>query len=190
MTKTTPNEKHPTRSTRPWLWLLVSLAAVIADQVSKWLCVTYLKQAGSVSVIPGFLRFTYLENTGAAFGSFTNHRWVFMIFSTVAIVAVTVYLLRFAENNRLLRCSLALIVGGGVGNMIDRIALGYVIDFLDFHAIWQYVFNIADSCVCVGAGLMVLYSVVALRAEMKEPEQAVTSAEHSTHTDDTPGGEV
>ena len=185
MTQTTPNEKRSAQNGCPWLWLLVSLAAVVVDQVSKWLCVAYLKTIGSVSVIPGFLRFTYLENTGAAFGSFTNHRWVFMIFSTVAIIGVTFYLLCLAENNKLLRVSLALIIGGGVGNMIDRVALGYVIDFLDFHAIWQYIFNIADSCVCVGAGLMVVYSVHALLAEMKN-----TDAAKDQDAGDEPGGDV
>ncbi len=183
MTETTPNEKRSHPRGRPWLWLLVSLAAVAVDQLSKWLCAAYLKTVGSITVIPGFLKFTYLENTGAAFGSFTEHRWVFMLFSTVAIIAVTVYLLLFAENNRLLRWSLALIIGGGVGNMIDRITLGYVIDFLDFHAIWQYIFNIADSCVCVGAGLMVLYSILALLQEMK-------TMENQKNTDNTSGGDA
>lgn len=190
MTGTTPNEKRSHQRGRPWLWLLVSLAAVVVDQLSKWLCAAYLKTVGSITVIPGFLKFTYLENTGAAFGSFTEHRWVFMIFSTVAIVAVTIYLLLFAENNRLLRWSLALIIGGGVGNMIDRISLGYVIDFLDFHAIWQYIFNIADSCVCVGAGLMVLYSILALVQEMKAAEAKNATADDEQNTGDEPGGDA
>lgn len=190
MTGTTPNEKRSHQRGRPWLWLFVSLAAVVVDQLSKWLCAAYLKTVGSITVIPGFLKFTYLENTGAAFGSFTEHRWVFMIFSTVAIVAVTIYLLLFAENNRLLRWSLALIIGGGVGNMIDRISLGYVIDFLDFHAIWQYIFNIADSCVCVGAGLMVLYSILALVQEMKAAEAKNATADDEQNTGDEPGGDT
>ena len=167
----------------PWLWLLVSLGVIAIDQLTKWLCVAYLKPVGRVTLIPDFLKLTYVENRGAAFGSFTEHRWVFMLFSTVAIIAVTIYLLLFAENNRMLRWSLALIIGGGVGNMIDRVALGYVIDFLDFHAIWQYIFNIADSCVCVGAGLMVLYAILALLQEMK-------TMENQKNTDDTSGGDA
>lgn len=177
MTGTTNDQARTPSRGRPWMWLFVSLAAVVVDQVSKWLCAAYLKEVGSVNVIPGFLRFTYLENTGAAFGSFTDQRWIFMTFSTVAIVAVTAYLLVLAEQNRLLRWSLALIIGGGVGNMIDRVGLGYVIDFIDFHAIWQYIFNIADCCVCIGAGLMVLYSVLTLRAEMKQAENKTNDAD-------------
>ena len=162
------------RKNRPWLYLLIAAASVVLDQLSKWLVVVCLKPVGSVTLIPSFLRLTYLENRGAAFGSLSEHRWVFMVFSTVAIVAVTVYLLRFAENSRLLRWALALIIGGGVGNMIDRVALGYVIDMIDFYGIWPYIFNVADSCVCIGAGLLVLHTLLSMRDEMraqKKPQE-------------------
>jgi signal peptidase II len=166
------------KKNRPWLYLIIAAAFVVLDQISKWLVVELLKPVGSVTLIPNFLRLTYLENRGAAFGSFSEHRWVFMIFSTVAIVGVIVYLLRFAENNRLLRWTLALIIGGGVGNMIDRVALGYVVDFIDFCGIWSYIFNVADSCVCIGAGMLVLYCILGMRDEMKE--QKTKSAEPPT----------
>lgn len=175
------------RRNRPWLYLLIAAAFVALDQISKWLVVAYLKPVGSVTLIPGFLRLTYLENRGAAFGSLSEHRWVFMIFSTVAIVAVIVYLLRFAENSRLLRWTLALIIGGGVGNMIDRVALGYVIDFIDFCGIWSYIFNIADSCVCIGAGMLILYTILSMRDEARAHKSA--AAEPADETDDD-GGEV
>ena len=160
------------RKNRPWLYLLIAAAFVVLDQISKWLVVVYLKPQGSVTLIPNFLKLTYLENRGAAFGSFSEQRWVFMVFSTVAIVAVSVYLLRFSENNRLLRWTLALIIGGGVGNMIDRIALGYVVDFIDFCGIWSYIFNVADSCVCIGAGMMVLHCLLSMRDEAKAQKNA------------------
>ncbi len=169
---------------RPWLWLFVSLAAVALDQLSKWLCVAFLKGNDSVVLIPGFLRMTYLENRGAAFGSFSNQRWIFMLFSCVAIVAVVWYLLRFAENNHLLRWSLALILGGGVGNMIDRVALGYVIDFIDFYGIWDYVFNVADSCVCIGAGLMVLYCILTFKRENDATKAAKATEEAQAPSED------
>ena len=162
------NATTTTQARRPaWIWLLVSLGVIIIDQVTKWLCVAFLKEAESVPLIRGFLHLTYVENRGAAFGSFSEHRWVFMVFSTIAIVGVTVYLLKFCENDRLLRCSLALIIGGGIGNMIDRIALGYVIDFIDFSGIRSYVFNGADSAVCVGAGMMMLACVLMMINESK-----------------------
>jgi signal peptidase II len=156
----------------PWLWLLLSAAVIAVDQLTKWLCIAHLKEVGSVPLIRNFLHLTYVENRGAAFGSFTENRWVFMVISTVAIIGVTVYLLGFCEQNRLLRCSLALVIGGGIGNMIDRIALGYVVDFIDFRGIWAYVFNGADSAVCIGAGLMILYVILELVRETKAIKQA------------------
>jgi signal peptidase II len=160
-------ENNTARRTRPWLYLIVAAAFVALDQLTKWLCILHLKAVGSVTLIPGLLRLTYLENRGAAFGSLTSHRWVFMVLSTVAIAAMIVYLLRYAEPSRLLRWTLALIIGGGVGNMIDRVVLGYVVDMIDFYGIWPYIFNVADSCVCVGAGMMVLYFILTARAEYK-----------------------
>ena len=172
---------NTTKRRVPWLWLLVSLGVIAIDQLTKWLCVAYLKPVGRVPLIPNFLKLTYVENRGAAFGSFTENRWVFMVISTVAIIGVTVYLLRYCEDNRLLRCALALIVGGGIGNMIDRIALGYVIDFIDFCGIWAYVFNGADSAVCIGAGLMILYVILEIIRESKAAKQEAT-----TNTEDAP----
>ena len=177
------NQQTNEKSRRiPWLWLLVSVAVIAIDQLTKWLCVAYLKPIGRVTLIPTFLKLTYVENRGAAFGSFTENRWVFMVVSTIAIIGVTVYLLRFCEDNRLLRCALALIIGGGIGNMIDRIALGYVIDFIDFCGIWAYVFNGADSAVCIGAGLMILYVILEIIRETKAEKQP--TAEQSAPEDD------
>lgn len=165
------NETTTKQARRPaWIWLLVSLGVIIIDQVTKWLCVAFLKEAESVPLIRGFLHLTYVENRGAAFGSFSEHRWVFMVFSTIAIVGVTVYLLKFCENDRLLRCSLALIIGGGIGNMIDRIASGYVVDFIDFTLINFAVFNIADCFVTVGAVLLAISLLLPL-FKKKETEE-------------------
>jgi signal peptidase II len=177
------NEITTKQARRPaWLWLLASLGVIIVDQATKWLCVAFLRDAESVPLIRNFLHLTYVENRGAAFGSFTEHRWIFMVISTIAIVGVTVYLLRFCENDRLLRCALALIVGGGIGNMIDRIALGYVIDFIDFCGIWSYVFNGADSAVCIGAGMMMLYCILSMIKEAREAKQS-TGAPSAESTD-------
>ena len=178
------NQNATTQSRRvPWRWLLISLAVIVVDQLTKWLCVAFLKPVERVTLIPNFLKLTYVENRGAAFGSFSEHRWVFMVVSTVAIIAVTVYLLRFCEDNRLLRTALTLIIGGGIGNMIDRIALGYVIDFIDFCGIWAYVFNGADSAVCIGAGLMILYVIMEIVKEFKA-KKAPSDMADSDATDD------
>jgi signal peptidase II len=182
MAGTTQENKRLVMRGRPWLWLLLSLGGVALDQLTKWLCVHYLQQEGaSVSVIPGLLKFTYIQNQGAAFGSFSEHRWVFMIFSTIAIIGVTCYLLFLSEQNRWLRASLALIISGGIGNMIDRISLGYVIDMIDFYVIWPYIFNVADSFVCVGAAMMVLYCGKELYLEYQQSKTASpATCEHAT----------
>lgn len=172
------------RRNRPWLYLLVAAAFVALDQLTKWLVLMLLKPVGPVTLIPGFLRLTYLENRGAAFGSLSEHRWIFMTFSTIAIVAVIVYLLRFAENNRLLRWALALMIGGGVGNMIDRVVLGYVIDFIDFCGVWSYIFNVADSCVCIGVGILILYTILSMRDEAHTRTVAENDKEQNDEAND------
>ena len=152
--------------------MTIALIAIIAgiigiDQLTKWLAVVYLQGEPSVPLWREVLHFTYVENRGMAFGMLANHRWVFMVFSTVAIIALTVYLFRFRPEGRWMQISMAFIIGGGIGNMIDRIFLGYVIDFIDFTLIDFAVFNVADSFVCVGAGMMIVALVIDLVREIK-----------------------
>ena len=151
-------------------WIIFIVAAVVLDQVTKIFAVNFLAGGESVNVIEGVFRFTYVENRGAAFGSFSDNRWVFMVISSVAIIALIVYLWKFRPDSILACSALSMIIGGGIGNMIDRIFLGYVVDFLDFCAfpnLWMWVFNVADAFVCVGAGMLVLYLVLEMIKEAK-----------------------
>ena len=133
------------------MWMIVIgaiIAGVIAlDQISKILVLKFLYEE-QVEVISGVLNFTYVENRGMAFGMLADHRWVFMILSVVGIGLVAFYLFRYVKTT-LGRVSLALVVGGGIGNMIDRVFLGFVVDFIDFclFDFWVWVFNIADAAV-------------------------------------------
>ena len=145
--------------------ILVVLGAVVLDQLSKYLVLRWLAPIGTYPLWQGVLHFTYVENRGAAFGMLANHRWVFLAASTAAILAIGVYLFRARPSSVLERLSLAMIAGGGIGNMIDRVARGYVVDFIDVACIRFYVFNIADSFVCVGCALMILHLI---RAEIRE----------------------
>ena len=154
-----------------WIWLCVIAGGVIVDQLTKWLAVCFLMGKDSFVLIPSVFRFTYVENDGAAFGMLDDHRWVFMVISTVAIVGILVFLWKFAPDSKWVKLGLALIVGGGIGNMIDRVALGYVVDFLDFCAfpkLWPWVFNVADAFVCVGGGIVFVWCVVSLWKEARE----------------------
>lgn len=146
------------------------LLGVFLDQISKYLIVLYMELYQSVEVIPGVFNFTYIQNEGAAFGSMSNSPWVFMVLSTVMIVGILVYMFWKKPQSRLLMSALTMIVAGGIGNMIDRIRLGYVIDFLDFCAfpkLWKWTFNVADSFVVIGAGMIILWMILDMVHEYK-----------------------
>ena len=129
----------------PLIYSIIIVAGVVFDQISKLLATAYIK--GEITVLGKLLHFAYVENRGAAWGMLADHRWVFMLVSTVAIIAFGVYLYCFKVPNLLYGVALAMVISGGVGNMIDRVALGYVVDFLKFAFIDFPVFNIADSLV-------------------------------------------
>ena len=142
--------------------IVTVLLSVAADQLTKLAAVRLLKP-GSVTALPGVLDFTYVENRGAAFGILADHRWVFLVLSVAAIAAIFAYIIISKPRSRLLLISLGLIAGGGIGNMIDRVRLGYVVDFIDVTFVKFYVFNIADSCVCVGCALLILWMILSER---------------------------
>ena len=152
------------------LIVVLILVGVFFDQISKYLVVTYMELEQSVNVIPGVFRFTYIHNKGAAFGSLSGNRWFFMILSSVAILGIIVYIFWKKPKSKLLLSALILITSGGIGNMIDRIRLGYVIDFLDFCAfpnLWMWIFNVADSFVVIGAGVLILWMLLDFIKESK-----------------------
>ena len=164
-------------------WLLVIIGSVGLDQLTKWLAVTHLKGGESFPLWEGVLHFTYVENTGAAFGSFKDHRWFFMITSTVMIIALVAYYLAARPKDWITVTALAFITGGGIGNMIDRILLGYVVDFVDFTLINFAVFNVADAFVCVGVGLMCLALILEARAEAKKKAAAEATPQEDENDD-------
>lgn len=162
------------------LYAAIVLFGIVSDQLTKLLAVKHLSVRDTLPLIRDVFHFTYVENRGAAFGMLANHRWVFLVFSTLAIVALGIYLFRgvsyFSDKREdgtypplalLGGIALSLIVTGGIGNMIDRLALGYVVDFLDFTLINFPVFNVADSYVTVGAVLLALHLLLPLLQKKK-----------------------
>lgn len=170
-----------------FIWFCIAAVAVFLDQLTKYLVVLYLKPLGTFPIIEDVLHLTYVENRGAAFGMLADNRWVFMVASCVAIIGLTVGLIWKKPQSRLLCVSLSFIIGGGIGNMIDRVALGYVVDMIDFRLINFAVFNVADSFVCVGAGMLMLYLILSMRQEMKaeKEKQAAEAAETTKSTEPT-----
>lgn len=163
------------------------MVGVFLDQISKYLVVLNIDLYESVRIIPGVFNFTYIQNEGAAFGSMANSRWLFMILSVVMIIGILVYMFWKKPQSKLLLSALTLIVAGGIGNMIDRVRLGYVIDFLDFCAfpnLWKWTFNVADSFVVIGAGMVILWMILDAVKEYKaEKAKKAEFAEQTSSVD-------
>ena len=138
--------------------ILIIVLCIAADQLTKICAAANLKDISTLPIIENIFHFTYGENRGAAFGMLADHRWVFMILSVVGIAAIFVYLTVTKPKSWWMRLALCFIVGGG--NMIDRIARGYVIDFIDCRFINFYVFNVADSFVCVGCAMFIIAVII------------------------------
>ena len=115
------------------LYFVIIVAGIILDQVTKWIAVVQLKGNPSFPLWEGVLHFTYLENTGAAFGILKGNRWVFMLISSVAIIAMLYYLARYRPKDKIMGFGLSLIISGGIGNMIDRIVTGLCSRFYRFY---------------------------------------------------------
>lgn len=164
--------KNPKQKGEPTLILIllaIILGSVCLDQLTKWLAVVYLQGEPSFPLWKEVLHLTFVKNEGAAFGILSNHRWVFMLVSTVAIIGLSIYLFRFCRMDKWAKVGFAMIIGGGIGNMIDRVLLGYVVDFIDFTLINFAVFNVADSFVTVGAGILI---VCFIREQVQEVRTA------------------
>ena len=141
--------------------IIVFIAAAFlaaADQLFKILVTNTLKPDKSVSIPGGLVNFQYLENRGMAFGMLKDFRWIFIVFTLAVIIGIVVYLAKVKPTNKLLLTALALVTGGGIGNLIDRIFLGYVVDYIQL-SFFQPVCNFADYCITFGTVLLLIYIV-------------------------------
>lgn len=138
------------------LWIAITILGILLDQLTKLIVSVNMALYESIPLWDGVLHITYIQNRGAAFGMLANQRWVFLIISSITIIVMLVFLSLTKSKNALLLSSVAMILSGGIGNMIDRLALGYVVDMIEFRLINFAVFNVADSFVCVGAALLFL----------------------------------
>lgn len=148
-------------------YYLIAAAVVVIDQVTKHLAVSGLSGIETYPLIDGVLHLTYVENTGAAFGMMKDSRWVFMVVSAAAIILLPIVIAVYRKRYPFACVCMAMILGGGIGNMIDRVMLGYVVDFIDFRLIHFAVFNGADSFVTVGEIMLVVYMILEFIRESK-----------------------
>lgn len=139
------------------LYLLISLLVVIADQGLKFYIASNFQLGQTEQVIPGILSFNYLQNNGAAWNVLSGQMWFFYLISIIAIAVCLYFLFNKNYKNGLFDTGIALVLGGIIGNFIDRLHLKYVIDMLQLDFIHFNIFNIADSAITVGIILVFIY---------------------------------
>jgi signal peptidase II len=150
------------------LWI-VAIAVFGLDRISKHAILASYMPGESRFVVPGLLKWTYVQNTHGAFGLFGNSP---VLLIGLAIVVLVLFAYAFREGVRssvLVRIAFGMISGGAAGNIADRVQQNFVVDFIDFYKIWPNVFNVADSCITVGVVLLILASLVQERAAKKIP---------------------
>ena len=143
-----------------WIFATVAILGIVIDQLSKYMATRFLLPVGDVALWKDVFHLHYAMNTGAAFGIMPGQRWFFYAFT---VIGVGVMLFLFIRNRKktgfLFTLASALIVGGAIGNLIDRVRLGYVVDFFYFKLINFAIFNVADTCVVIGTILLAIYLV-------------------------------
>lgn len=141
------------------IYCIIAVIVLILDILTKHWAAAALINISTMPVINGVLHFTYVENSGVAFGMFRGQRVIFVTMSVIILIALGVYFYKSCSRDVWIKLGTALIFGGSIGNMLERISKGYVVDFLDFRIINFPVFNVADIAVCVGAAALVVHFI-------------------------------
>lgn len=150
------------------LYTTIFFLGLILDQLTKYWASLQIKPHNTLPLIENVLHFTYAENTGAAFSIFRGMQSFLVLLTSLGMVLIFVYMVRLKGDGKgLLKLSLALILAGGVGNLIDRLRLGYVIDFIDVRLINFAIFNVADICISIGVILLIVDSLFFSKTLMK-----------------------
>ena len=153
------------------LFALFAVGIVAADQFTKYLTVANIALGGKIPFIPGLIRFTYVRNTGAAFSSFEGQQWLFaLIFAVFTVLILWEYRKKSMPFSTFERWCIAAIYGGGLGNMIDRVRLGYVVDMIETEFMNFPVFNVADCFITCGC-IALMASLILLNKEFWKDEK-------------------
>ena len=140
----------------PVIALIIGVLLAAVDQIIKYFVLNYLQLVGSVIVIDGLFKLTYVENKGVAFGMFSDMRWFFVAVTAILIAIIIYIMFKKKPTGKMFYISAALIIGGGIGNLIDRIFYGFVVDYLSV-SFFPPVCNFADYCITVGTILLIVY---------------------------------
>jgi signal peptidase II len=144
---------------------ILAVFIILLDQLSKFLVKTYMQIGESIPLLGDVLRLTSHRNPGAAFGMLQGKRWLFVVITVIVISAIAYAAGRIGNERKLLRISLGLLLGGAVGNLIDRVLNGKVVDFIDIRIIHYPIFNIADSAIVIAVVLMMIDMLIMWRKE-------------------------
>jgi len=174
------------RDWRPWL-LGISALIILVDRVTKQWVSRHIAEGDAITVIPRVFRITHVENPGAAFSLFIDSphpdltRWMLISFSLLAAIVVSIVLVRIGRRFSLTALSMALVLGGAIGNVWDRLRYGTVVDFLEVHIVHYHWpdFNVADSAIVIGGILLLLDSLRSTSAA-KEQHAEMGASEHTT----------
>jgi signal peptidase II len=138
------------------IYALIIVVLLGIDQISKLLALKHLQDVSTIPIINNIFHLTYVENRGAAFGMLQNNQIIFVVIAIIASI-FGMYYLCTKKIHIVGKIGIMLLISGALGNLIDRMRLGFVVDFLDFRIVWQYVFNIADVFVVVGTILLCIF---------------------------------
>ena len=141
------------------VYILFPAVVILADQLFKYWITTKLAEGGAIVLIEGLISLIYVENTGAAFGILKNMRWLLIVFAVVGILAI-IYILLTHRGHFLSKLGLAAVLGGAIGNLLDRIVLGYVVDMFRLEFMDFAIFNIADIFITVGGIVFIVWYII------------------------------
>ncbi len=161
---------------------LIATAIVAADQITKWAVIQFIGPDNDIPVLGPIMSFALRHNTGAAWGIFSAHTEWLIALAAVMVIAIAALATRLAAAPPIITNSLAIMLGGAMGNLIDRVRLGYVVDFIDFH-VWP-VFNVADIAI-VACAVAVCYHIIRDEFDTKHtPKDKCTIGDTSTRSDE------
>lgn len=154
------------------IYYIIAFVAFLVDQGTKYLIASRMDIGEQISVIGNFFLITSHRNRGAAFGILEDQRWFFIVITTIVVIAIIWYLKKVMKTkNKLLPVALSLVLGGAVGNFVDRVIAGEVVDFLQFNfGSYEFpIFNVADSCIVIGVALIILDSLFDMKRNPANP---------------------
>lgn len=146
-------------------FFILTVLWLVLDRFTKGLVTSTLSLNQTIPVIQDFFHITYIHNRGASFGMLKDQRWLFVLLTLVVVAGIVWTVLKEKNLSTSMRLLLGLISGGALGNLVDRLRWGFVVDFIDFRGIWPYIFNVADIGVVAGG---ILFALLYLREEQKK----------------------